>query len=164
MKKYITISLLLICSVCYSQLYGQLLGNQNQLSYGYCVDVMALTSSPADAATTYIGNNPKAPTTTAGLNKIFIRFRSQIIGAEIFCNSGTAGTAENWSLYIRVNNTTDYLIQTVGIASGQRSFSNWSMNIQLNANDYFEVKMVNPTWVTNPLTTTFGGYVFISPN
>jgi len=29
------------------------------------------------------------------------------------------------------------------------------------AGDYFEMKMVCPTWATNPATVNFGGYVFI---
>ena len=34
-------------------------------SFGYIINVQALTSSPADAATIYFGMLPKAPTTTA---------------------------------------------------------------------------------------------------
>jgi hypothetical protein len=27
--------------------------------------------------------------------------------------------------------------------------------------DYVEIKSVQPTWATNPLTTTYGGYLYI---
>ena len=129
---------------------------------GYSINVQALTSSPADGQTVYFGMLPKAPTTTANISKVYVRQAGTITAAEIYCYSGTAGTNESWSLYIRVNNTTDYLIQTVSAATSERVFTNSSLSISLNANDYFEIKGVQPTWATNPLTTIYGGYVRIN--
>jgi len=129
---------------------------------GYSIKVQALTSSPTDAQTVYFGMLPKAPVTAAATSKIYVRQAGTITAAEIYCYSGTAGTNESWSLYIRVNNTTDYLIQTVSAATNERVFSNSSLSISLNANDYFEIKSVQPTWATNPLTTIYGGYVRIN--
>jgi hypothetical protein len=123
--------------------------------------VQALTSSPVDAQTIYFGNLPKAPTTTANISKIHIEQSGVIRRANVYCYSGTAGTAENWSLYIRVNNTTDYLIETIGASASERIFNNESLNIPVVSGDYFEIKAINPTWVTNPLTTIFGGNVVI---
>ena len=123
------------------------------------INVQALTSSPADAATAYFGNLPKAPTTTANISKIYFRRSGTLTHAEIYCYAGTAGTNEAWSLYVRKNNTTDYLIATVSAATSERVFSNTAIDIPIAANDYVEIKMVNPTWVTNPLTCIFGGYL-----
>jgi len=123
--------------------------------------VQALTSSPTDSATIYFGNLPKAPTTTANISKVHIENSGVIRKANIYCYSGTAGTSENWSLYIRVNNTTDYLIETIGTATNERIFNNESLNIPVVAGDYFEIKAINPTWATNPATTIFGGNVVI---
>lgn len=36
-----------------------------------------------------------------------------------------------------------------------------AVNIVMAPGDYIEVKLVNPTWTTNPLTTIFGGYISI---
>lgn len=129
--------------------------------YGYTVPVQALSSSPVDAQTIFFGNLPKAPTTTAGISQIFIRKAGTIKVAEIYCFSGTAGTNEAWSISIRLNNATDTLIQTVSSASGVRTFTNSSLNVAVVAGDYVEIKSVNPTWATNPLTTVFGGYLYI---
>ena len=129
--------------------------------YGYTINVLGLTSSPVDAQTIFFGYNPKAPTTTAVTSQIFIRKAGTIKIAEIYCFSGTAGTNESWSIFIRVNNTTDTLIQTVSDTAKNRIFSNTSLNIPVSVGDYIEIKSVNPTWVTNPLTTTFGGYIYI---
>jgi hypothetical protein len=60
-----------------------------------------------------------------------------------------------------VNNTTDYLIETIGASASERIFNNESLNIPVVSGDYFEIKAINPTWVTNPLTTIFGGNVVI---
>lgn len=138
-----------------------LLGSGNVVTYGYTLQVQALTSSPADGATIYFGNLPKAPTTTGATSKIYIREAGTITVAEIYCYSGTAGTAENWSLYIRKNNTTDTLIATVGSATNERVFSNTGLSIAVAVGDYIEIKAINPTWATNPLTTIFGGYIYI---
>lgn len=129
---------------------------------GYAINVQALTSSPTDGATVYFGMLPKAPTTTANISKVYIRKPGTITVAEIYCYSGTAGTAENWSLYIRKNNTTDTLIATRGVATNERVFSNTGLSIAMAAGDYFEIKGIQPTWSTNPLTTIYGGYVYIA--
>lgn len=129
---------------------------------GYSINVQALTSSPTDAQTVYFGTLPKAPVTAAATSKIYVRQAGTITAAEIYCYSGTAGTNESWSLYIRVNNTTDYLIATVSAATSERVFTNSSLSISLSTGDYFEIKGVQPTWATNPLTTIYGGYVRIN--
>lgn len=64
-------------------------------------------------------------------------------------------------MYIRKNNTKDTLIQTVSTSASERIFTNSSLSIAVIAGDYIEIKAVNPTWVTNPLTTIFGGYIYI---
>jgi hypothetical protein len=104
---------------------------------------------------------PKAPTTTANISKCYVRAAGTIKRAEIYCYSGTAGTNESWSLYVRKNNTTDTLIATLAVNTNERVFTNSSLNISMAAGDYFEIKGVQPTWATNPLTTIYGGYLYI---
>jgi len=130
-------------------------------SQGYTIHIQALTSSPTDAQTIYFGNLPKAPVTAAATSKIYIRKAGTLKVAQIYCYSGTAGTAESWSIYVRVNNTTDYLIQALTVSASERVFTNSALSVLLSAGDYVEIKSVNPTWATNPLTTIFGGYLYI---
>ena len=127
----------------------------------YALPVQALTSSPTDGQTVYFGNLPKAPITSAAVSRVYIPRAGTITRAEVWCYSGTAGTAENWSLYVRLNNTSDTLIATVGAAASARRFSNTSLSIQVAAGDYVEIKGVQPTWATNPATTIYGGYLWI---
>jgi len=128
---------------------------------GYTLQIQALTSSPADGATVYFGKLPKAPVTVAAISKIYIRKAGTIKIAEIYCYSGTAGSNEAWSLYIRKNNTTDTLIATLNLATSERVFSNTGLSIAVAVGDYIEIKAINPSWGTNPLTTIFGGYIYI---
>jgi hypothetical protein len=126
----------------------------------FVINVQALTSSPVDSQTVYFGMLPKAPTTTANTSKIYIRKTCTLKGAEIYCYSGTAGSNESWSLYVRKNNTTDTLIATLGVSASERVFSNTALSISLVAGDYIEIKGVQPLWATNPLTTIYGGYLY----
>jgi len=128
---------------------------------GYTLSVQALTSSPVDAQTIYFGNLPKAPVTTANISKVYIPKSGTIKRAEIYCYSGTAGTNQAWSGYVRLNNLTDTLISTLSVATNERVFTNSSLSIVVVAGDYIEIKFINPTWATNPLTTIFGGYIYI---
>jgi hypothetical protein len=131
------------------------------LAKGYSLYVQALSSSPVDGQTIYFGILPTAPTVTAATRKIYIRRAGTIRIAEIYCHSGTAGTNENWSLYLRRNNAADILIATVGVATNERVFSNTALNIPMTVGEYFEIKAVNPTWATNPVTTVFGGFIYL---
>jgi len=127
---------------------------------GMAVNVQALTSSPTDSQTVYFGMLPKAPITTANVSKIYIRKACTLKVAEIYCYSGTAGTNESWSLYVRKNNTTDTLIATLAVSASERVFSNTGLNISLVEGDYLEIKGVQPLWATNPLTCIYGGYLY----
>lgn len=128
---------------------------------GYTLHVQALTSSPADGATVYFGQLPKAPMTTANASKVYIRKAGTIKIANIYCYSTAGGSTEAWSLYIRKNNTTDYLIATLTVSTLERVFSNTGLNIAVSIGDYFEIKGVQPTWGTNPTGTVYGGYIYI---
>ena len=141
--------------------YNSLTDKPAAVGIGYTLPVQALTSSPADSATVYFGNLPKGPTTTANISKVYIRKAGTIKVAEIYCYSGTAGSAEAWSLYVRKNNTTDYLIATLSVSASERVFSNAALSIAVAVGDYIEIKGVQPLWATNPLTTIYGGYIYI---
>lgn len=130
---------------------------------GYTIDVQALTSTPTNAQTVYFGNMPKAPVTTAGTSKVYISKAGTIKIAEIYVYSGTAGSNQAWSLYVRKNNTTDTLIATVSASTNERVFSNSALNIPVVVGDYIEIKGVQPTWtfLNGPATTIYSGYLYI---
>jgi hypothetical protein len=136
-------------------------GDKGDPGSAYTLTVQALTSSPTDSQTVYFGQLPKAPTTTANISKVYIRKAGTIKIANIYCYSGTAGTNEVWSLYIRKNNSADTLIATLSQATNERIFVNEALNIPVAVGDYIEIKGVQPLWATNPLTCIYGGYLYI---
>jgi hypothetical protein len=146
-------------SITYTDATGFVL-NPATNALGFSIKVQALTSSPTDAQTVYFGMLPKAPITTANVSKVYVRRACTLKVAEIYCYSGTAGTAESWSLYVRKNNATDYLIATLAVSASERVFSNTALSIPFAVGDYFEIKGIQPTWATNPLTTIYGGYCY----
>lgn len=137
---------------------GQLAINDFLIGSLFAINVQALTSAPADGATIFFGTIPAAPTTVAGQRKVFLRQACRMLAAEIYSFSGTAGSNTAWPLSIRKNDTTDTLIQNLSVGTAERIWTNAVINIDFAANDFFEVKSVNPTWPTNPNTTIFGGY------
>jgi hypothetical protein len=67
-------------------------------------------------------------------------------------------------LNIRLNNTTDYSVATVSLATQERRWSNGAMSVPIAANDYIEMVFTNPTWATNPVTVVGGGYIKFVPS
>lgn len=120
--------------------------------------------NPADASTYYFGHIGIAASTTANAQSHLRKIpRTGFISAAmIIMYATTAGTAENISVYIRLNNTTDTLVATVGAAALVRSFSNVALNIAVTVGDNIEIKIVNPTWATNPLVVTWDGTLIIT--
>ena len=113
------------------------------------------SGSITDAQTVYFGDIAGVAFTTT--DSVFVnRFYSPIAGTinsiYVYFNSTTAGSNESWSAYLRVNGTTDTLIQTLSSTSQPRIWSNTSLGVSISAGDYFLIKLVNPTWATNPST------------
>ena len=128
---------------------------------GYVLSVTAAGTVPVDATTYYVGNQGDVWATYPGPRRIYIPKSGTIKTAYIAWYSITAGTNENVSVYVRLNDTTDYLIETVGASNSYRLFDNAALSIAVVAGDYIEIKMVCPTWATNPSTVSLGGVVYI---
>lgn len=128
---------------------------------GYTLYITLDRYNPVASTIRYFGALPFPPQTTEGNGKIYIRKAGTITIANILVYSGTAGTAEAWSIYLRLNSTTDYLIETVSVSAFERVFSNTGLSIPVVEGDYFEMKTVHPDWATSPATTMGSGYVYI---
>lgn len=127
----------------------------------YTLGVTSLQYSPTDSETVYFGSVGRTPNATATISRVYVPVAGTISRADIGAHCATIGTSENWSLYIRKNNTTDTLVQTLGSASSFRVWSNSGLSISMSAGDYLEIKSVEPTWATNPVNCSFGGNVVV---
>ena len=130
---------------------------------GYTLPVHAASFDPADSQNYYFGCLPHyGPDTNATRHATRIQFTGTITNAFIrWYAGGAAGTNENVSVYIRLNNTTDYLIATVGDTNAAKTFINDALSIAVAANDMIEIKIVTPAWVTNPIGVRTGGVLRI---
>lgn len=118
--------------------------------------------NPADATTYYFGSFiSTSATTSVAARRVYLGKDCSIIGAtfSLLVNS-TLGSSEDINVYIRVNNTTDYSIGTIKANSVfQQVVINTSMNVALTSTDYFEIKIVMPTFVTNPVSVSLTSVV-----
>jgi hypothetical protein len=103
-----------------------------------------------------------APSTTAARRRVYVGSARRIVGIDIQTFTTVTGSGETVTVSVRVNNTTDYLIGTMTWNPGANSYAilnNQGMDISLNADDYWEIKIVCPTWTTNPTGVTIQGAV-----
>lgn len=135
-------------------------GGGGGASTGYTLGFLSF--NPADAGTTYFAQHLATPASSASARRLYFRKAGTITHANVATFCGTAGTAENWTMNVRLNNTTNTLIETVAASATERVFDNSSLSIAVVAGDFIEIQSVQPTWVTNPLTCVAGGYVLVT--
>lgn len=122
------------------------------------VDRFALWAnvSPADATTYYAGVYPPTSLyTTAALQRI--RVLTPGIIKRVFLDwNFTTGSNTASSIWIRKNNTTDYLLSNaLKFSASPLSLSITGLSIPLADGDYFEFKWTTASWVANP-TAVYG--------
>jgi hypothetical protein len=129
---------------------------------GYILTASANTTSPADATTYYFGFIPVlALTTSNAVQRVYPPKAGTIRAVRIIFNQ-VVGSAETSSMWLRINDTTDYLISSaVTNDSVVTTFLKQGLSIPLTTSDYFEIKWTTPTWVTNPTSLRPVAYVYI---
>lgn len=130
---------------------------------GYSVTANSAQFNPNDLTTYYFGIFASLATTTvSGVRRQYIPRTGSIHSVVLnWLANATAGSGEGISMYVRVNDATDYLIATVSNTSPQKLFANYALNIPVVQGDFFEIKLVTPTWATDPTQVTIGGSVYI---
>lgn len=121
--------------------------------------------SPADATTYFWGLfQTLAAGAVAGLTPIYIPKAGRITSVSLWATvAGTLATSETASVILRVNDTTDNALGTAtytALKSGPFLFT--GLSIAVNAGDFFEIKQLTPTWVTNPTSVLQGAQVYVS--
>lgn len=121
----------------------------------YQISISCVLYNPVDAETTYWGSGPVAPVTLEGAHKIGIEHHCRLIAGFLAPGvlGGVTGTGESVSIYIRKNATTDFLFSSSVILTTilPTPTRKTDFNIPFVPGDWFEVKNIHPTWVTNPL-------------
>jgi hypothetical protein len=130
--------------------------------------VFAVTSgtigAPTASSTSYYGLIASvSSTSTPDRNRVYVPINCTLKKVFLFFNNGgTLSSSETSSLYIRVNNTTDFLISSaVTNNSIVTAFNNTAMSVSLNAGDYFEVKWAQAAWTTAPTNVRVSAVVWV---
>lgn len=123
--------------------------------------ITGATSNMTDGATYYWGSSGAfGANTTQGLTRIYnLTGKTITIVAVSTYIRWTTGTSESSTVYLRYNNTTDYSLGTVAGNVAQSNLSLTGQSIAWASGDYVEMKMVNPTWATNPSGMSAGGQI-----
>lgn len=110
--------------------------------------------TPADSTSYYLGQYAGFVNTNSPLaRKIFSPTACTIFAVYFTPYVTVAGSSNNSAIYIRVNNTTDYLITAtcaLNSSATLMNFNNTALSIPLAAGDYWEFKWVTPNWSSNP--------------
>jgi hypothetical protein len=112
--------------------------------------IPAILNVVDDSTTYYFGCTNAAPTSAPAYRKLYIGLNGIITRAEISICTGTSASAEHLDWYVRVNNTTDYLLYHGALTADITNISVTGLNIPIKPTDYIEIKFITPAWVTNP--------------
>jgi len=129
-----------------------------------CGSMSGADWSPADASTYYCGSTPtQGPQTTGGRAPVVVPASGTITAASVTVRvAGTLGTTETFTVSVRLNNSTDTILSSSAQANATvQTFSNLALSIAVTAGAELELKVVFPTWATNPTTLHMAGVVFI---
>jgi hypothetical protein len=121
-------------------------------------------AAPADATTYYVGGPADAPTTTAAIRRIYFPQTGRVKRAilNILVN-GTLGSTQQGTAHVRITNTTDLQIAATFQWNAQwQALALQTFDQAVTAFvDYFEIKIVTPTWTTNPTNVLYYGHVWV---
>ena len=113
----------------------------------------------ADATTYYLGQFTDVISTNALNSVVYVPYNCTLVGWSF---SGrvqtTAASAETSTISVRLNNTTDVLLSSAISYSAASGFNNQTGTVSSNlkAGDFINIKLVTPTWVTNPTNVGSG--------
>ena len=127
----------------------------------YTVNVGATSTTYAASTTYYFGVPITSATTVAAQRKLYIPKSGTIKGGQIYVRTTNVTSNENWTLSIRLNNTSTTTFATVGAASNDKVFATTSLSISVVAGDYIEIITTTPAWVTAPGSSFIYGTIYI---
>jgi len=139
---------------------NSLLGSGDLVVRTYAIPLLTISGTITSGTNRYFGNMARVVSATATDPEITFLENGMITAAEVIMFTvATAGSNENIDIYIRLNNTTDYLVASLGAATAKRRFTNTAINVPVAANDTAVMKIVAPSWATPPTAVTLSGYL-----
>ena len=128
---------------------------------GYAINLGATSTTYLANNTYYFGIPTQAGTTASAQRKILIPKTGTIKGGQIYIRTSVGTTTENWTLSIRLNNTTNTTFATVATTALEKIFGTTSLNISVVAGDFIEIITSTPAWLTPPGASFIYGTIII---
>jgi hypothetical protein len=121
------------------------------------------TVNPNDSTAYNAGMIAGSVLTTTYANASFSSPKDGVIRSIHFniSSATTVGTAENWTIELRVNDTTNYTVATVATTDTLRKWVNNNLNIPIKTTDTMTIRTTTPAWVTNPEGCRGGGFILV---
>jgi len=134
---------------------------QNALNLKYNVyNLSSATTNLADATTYYLSFNFEALAVTESVRQFNFDKTETIKEFILTSLHAVGGSAGNVTIYIRnITTATDYLVGTYSenfTANASNTFKFTGLNIAVNGTDFWTVKILTPTWATNPTSVRYG--------
>lgn len=128
-----------------------------QNSTGFSMLIRSSSGNPADATTYFIETFTALTTsTTSGKadQKLYVPYACKLDSAIVHASVvGTLASAGNCTVSARVNNSADTTITSaLAMTAADNTATGSSLGLLLNQGDYLEIKILTPTWATNPTT------------
>lgn len=120
--------------------------------------ISTTSGSPSASTTTYLAQTNTFGAATPATDKT-TQFYAPVAFTinKVYGNirvGGTLASAQNCTVFIRVNNTTNTNITTtLQLTSVENNFNNSSLGLSLNAGDYFTFGFTSGAWTTSPTLT-----------
>jgi len=132
--------------------------------FAYAIPFSHGSTNPTGTNSYLFGGIPNAGASanTGGNRRVNFTENRTIGGADfVWLASGTAGSGESISMYVRINNTTDYLIASVANTNAQKLFQNLALSIAVGPGDYAEIKYTMGGQSTPSTSVFVGGNLFM---
>lgn len=136
---------------------------------GFSFSKNGAASSPSDGNTYYLPTAPNSTWTSISASSIpASRFYipqdctlKSCLGS--FGVTGTLGSAENVTIAVRKNDTSNTNVTTtLQLTANPSTFSNTALSTAFSAGDFADIVFIGPTWSTNPTNVTFAMTAYFS--
>ena len=128
---------------------------------GYAINLGAQSTNLSANSTYYFGVPQLTTTGTPAIRRVYIAQSGTIKGGQIYMRTTSATSTENWTISIRLNNTTNTTFATLGNNSLDKVFGTTALNISVVAGDYIEITTTTPNWSVSAGSTFIYGSIFI---
>lgn len=128
----------------------------------YVLDFIRTAQNPADGATTYIGRSISANTALYSVARARISRSGTVksVAIKVHC---TAGSAEVVNFYLRLNDTTDFANVTASMNVNAQELYVSGLSQAVANGDDMALKVVFPTFATDPTAASFWAHVIVEP-